>query len=60
LTIKKTRGVPHNGLAIFTLLKSILRQKKNYGNSNIAACKNIPNLQKNSSKRNQKSFKILL
>jgi hypothetical protein len=36
----KTRGVPHCGLGPFTL-KSILRQKKNYGNSNISACKNI-------------------
>jgi hypothetical protein len=27
-------------------LKRILRQKKNYGNSNISPCKNIPNLQK--------------
>jgi hypothetical protein len=25
----------------FTILKSILRQKKNYGNSNISPCKNI-------------------
>jgi hypothetical protein len=36
---KKTRGVP------FTL-KIILRQKKNYGNSNISPCKNISNIQK--------------
>jgi hypothetical protein len=32
-------------------LKSILRQKKNHGNSNIAPCKNI--ILKNSCKRNQ-------
>jgi len=28
------------------LVANILRQKKNYGNSNISPCKNIPNLQK--------------
>jgi hypothetical protein len=27
--------------------KNILRRKKNYGNSNISPCKNIPNLLKN-------------
>jgi len=32
--------VSHCGLAISTL-KSILKQKKNYGNSNISPCKNI-------------------
>jgi len=32
-------------------LKSILRQKKNYGNSNISPCKNI--IFKKPSKRNQ-------
>jgi len=32
-------------------LKRILRQKKNYGNSNISPCKNI--IFKKSSKRNQ-------
>jgi hypothetical protein len=32
-------------------LKSIARQKKNYGNSNISPCKNI--IFKKSSKRNQ-------
>jgi hypothetical protein len=44
-------------------LKSISRQKKNYGNSNISPCKkHIPNLhqKKKSSKRKPKSFKILL
>ncbi len=35
----------------FTLKLSILRQKKNYGNSNISPCKNI--IFKNSSKTNQ-------
>jgi hypothetical protein len=33
-------------------LKSILRKKKNYGNSNISSCKMIP-IFKKSSKRNQ-------
>jgi hypothetical protein len=31
----------------FTLKSILSRQKKNYGNSNISPCKNIPNLQKN-------------
>jgi hypothetical protein len=35
----------------FTLLTSILREKKKYGNSNISRCKNI--IFKKSSKRNQ-------
>ncbi len=34
------QGVCHTVALPFTL-KSILRQKKNYGNSNISACKNI-------------------
>jgi hypothetical protein len=34
------------------LKKSVLRQKKNYGNSNISQCKKY-NLPKKSSKRNQ-------
>jgi hypothetical protein len=34
------RGVCHTVALPFTL-KSILRQKKNYGNSNISPCKNI-------------------
>jgi hypothetical protein len=38
--------------------KSILGQKKNYGNSNISPCKNIP-IFKKSSKKTKKSFKIL-
>jgi hypothetical protein len=45
----ETRGVSHCGLA-FTL-KSILRWKKNYENSNISPCKNI--IFKKSSKVNQ-------
>jgi len=44
-----TRGVSQCGLAIYN--KSILRQKKNYGNSNISLCKNI--IFKKSSKTNQ-------
>jgi len=40
---EKRGGVTHGGLAIY-ILKSILRQKKNYGNSNISPCKNIHNL----------------
>jgi hypothetical protein len=48
-----TRGVCHTGALPFTLKNSILRQKKNYGNSNIFPCKNTPNLQNTSSKRNQ-------
>jgi hypothetical protein len=54
----KTKGVSHCGkakckckLALPFTLKSILRQKKNYENSNISPCKNIT-LQK-SSKRNR-------
>jgi hypothetical protein len=48
-------GCVTSGVALPFTLKSILRQKKkkNYGNSNISPCKNIPNLQKRSSKRNQ-------
>jgi hypothetical protein len=38
---KQTRGVSHCGLTIYIKKKSILRQKKNYGNSNISPCKNI-------------------
>jgi hypothetical protein len=38
-------------MALPFTLKSILRQKKNYGNSNIAPCKNI--IFQKSSKRNQ-------
>jgi hypothetical protein len=45
----KTRGVSHMALP-FTL-KSILRPKKDYGNSNISSYKNI--IFQKSSKRNQ-------
>ncbi len=38
------QGVCHTMALTFTL-KSILRQKKTYGNSNISPCKNIYNLQ---------------
>jgi hypothetical protein len=46
-------------MALPFTLKSILSQKKNYGNSNISPCKkhNLI-LQKKSSKRKPKSFKI--
>jgi hypothetical protein len=47
--ITPTRGVSH--LAVPLTLKSILRQKKNYGNSNISPCKNI--FLEKPSKRNQ-------
>jgi hypothetical protein len=40
------QGVCHSMALPFTL-KNMLRQKKNYGNSNFSPCKNIPNLQKN-------------
>jgi len=43
----------HCGLAMPFTLKSILRQKKNDGNSNISPCKNTPNLQKNPLKETQ-------
>jgi hypothetical protein len=50
----ENKGVCHHIVALPFTLKRVLRQmKKNYGNSNISPCKNIPNLQKNSSKRNQ-------
>ncbi len=44
------RGVCHTVALPFTL-KSILRKKKNYGNSTISQCKNI--IFQKSSKRNQ-------
>jgi hypothetical protein len=46
----RKQGVCHTVALPFTL-KRILRQKKNYGNSNISPCKNI--IFKKSSKRNQ-------
>jgi hypothetical protein len=47
---KRKQGVCHTVALPFTL-KSILRQKKNYGNSNNSPCKNI--IFQKSSKRNQ-------
>jgi hypothetical protein len=41
-----------SGMALPFTLKSILRQKNNYGNSNLSPCKNILIFQK-SSERNQ-------
>jgi hypothetical protein len=38
------QGVCHTVALPFTFKKRILRQKKNYGNSNISPCKNLPNL----------------
>ncbi len=55
LTCKQ--GVCHT-VALPCTLKSILRQNKNYGNSNISPCKNI--MFKQSSKRNPKSFKDII
>jgi hypothetical protein len=49
-SLTKQRGVCHS-VALPLTLKSILRQKKNYGNSNILPCKDISF--KKSSKRNQ-------
>ncbi len=34
------QGVHHSMALPFTIIKNILRQKKNYGNSNILPCKN--------------------
>jgi hypothetical protein len=48
---RKKRGMSHSCLAIYIKTR-ILRQKKNYGNSNILPCKNII-FKKKSSKRNQ-------
>ncbi len=45
LHVKIKQGVCYTMALPFTL-KSILRQKKNDGNSNISPCKNIPNLPK--------------
>jgi hypothetical protein len=46
----RNKGVCHT-VALPFALKRILRQNKNYGNSNISPCKNI--IFKKSSKRNQ-------
>jgi hypothetical protein len=48
------QGVCHTVALPFTFFKSILMQKKNYGNSNISPCKNIV-FQK---KKKPKSFKL--
>jgi hypothetical protein len=50
------QGVCHTVALPFTV-KSILRQKKNYGNSNISPCKNI--IFKKSFKKNQSPSKSL-
>jgi hypothetical protein len=55
ITKLKNKGCVTCDLAIY--MKKYLKAKKNYGNSNISPCKNI--IFKKSSKRNQKSFKIL-
>jgi len=47
--------VSHCGLANY--IKKYLKEKKNYGNSNISPCKNI--IYKISPKRDPKCFKIL-
>jgi len=52
LTQHTKQGVCHTVALPFTF-KSILRKKKNYGNSNISPCKNIIFKKKKSSKRNQ-------
>jgi len=56
-TKKDKEGVCHIVALPFTL-KSILRQKKNYGNSIISPCQNM--IFNKSSKKKPKSFKILL
>jgi hypothetical protein len=54
--LKKTRGVSHCGLANY-FKKSILRQRKNYGNSNNSPCKNMI-FKKQILQKKPKSFKI--
>jgi hypothetical protein len=49
--IHQNKQAVHHTVAFSFTLKSTLRQKKNYGNSNISSCKNI--IFKTSSKRNQ-------
>jgi hypothetical protein len=56
---KKKQGLCHIVVALPFTFKSILRQKKNCGTSNISPCKNII-FNKKSSKKKPKSFKILL
>jgi hypothetical protein len=50
--LPKTRGVSHTVALLFTLLKSMLRQKKNYGNSKYFTMQ-ICNLQNNPLKQSQ-------
>jgi len=63
---KQNKGVCHTVALPFLHFKSILRQKKNDGNSNISPCKNIlifqkkKNLQKNINLRKKKSSKKIL
>ncbi len=56
-TKTKTRGVSHCLLVIYIKIY-ILRQKKNYENSNISPCKNII-FKKKILRKKPKSFKIL-
>ncbi len=62
LTIQLTlRSVSHCGLAIYILTKkSILRQNKNYGNSNISPCKKLYLIFKTPSKRSSKPSKDIV
>jgi hypothetical protein len=48
-SLHKTKGVSHCVALPFTL-KSVLSQKKNYGNPNISPCKNLPKRNQNPSK----------
>jgi len=55
--MKKKKKAKARSMVLPFTLKSILRQRKNYGNSNISPCKNT--IFKKSSKKKPKSFKIL-
>jgi hypothetical protein len=57
IVITKLEKNPHHVALPFTL-KRIVRQKENYGDSNISPCKDI--IFPKSSKKKPKSFKILL
>jgi hypothetical protein len=54
--IKRNKGV-HHTVALPITLKSIFRQKKNCGNSNLSPCKNT--FFQKSSKRNQNPSRYL-
>jgi len=54
---KKKKTNKGCGLAIY-IKKSILRQKKNYGNSNISPCKNIIIFKKSSKKKKTKILHV--